>query len=117
MSARRVQDDALRRLALERLGPLAPALAAEALELGTMEVEPNVLSWQGSLGPVTGHRVVLSLDPELCVRVERAPSAVDALTAAVASAVAKVPGNALAELALEARTGRPSSATPYRGRR
>jgi hypothetical protein len=112
----RGEDEGLRRRAIEALGSLSPELAREALEAGSMEVEPDVLAWQGSLGEVHGHRVVLWLDPELCARVEQAPSVVDVLTAAVASAVARVPGSALAELEISARQGPRARATPYRGR-
>ena len=93
-------DEALRRLALERLGPHAPALAREALERGSLEVEPGVLQWQGSLGTVNAHKVKLSLEVELLARVRPVPSVVDALTAAVAAAVATGSGEALADLEL-----------------
>jgi hypothetical protein len=108
------EDDGLRLLALERLGSLAPALAREAVERATVEVETDVLEWQGSLGAVRGHLVVLWLEPELFIRVSAAPSAVDAITAAVAFAVSRVSGNALAELKIRSRAASPS--TPYRGR-
>ena len=68
------------------------------------------------MGMVHGHLVVLWLDRELAARVNEAPSVVDALTAAVASAVAKVSGNALAELKILGRAAGPARATPYRGR-
>jgi hypothetical protein len=114
---RRGEDEGLRLLALERLGPLAPSLAREALEAGVTDVEPDVLAWHGSLGMVHGHLVVLWLDPETCTRVLEVPSVVDALTAAVASAVARVSGHALAELKILARaTGLPQRSTAYRGR-
>ena len=113
---RRGEDEGLRLLALERLGPLATPLAREALEHGVTEVEPDVLAWTGTMGLVRGHLVVLWLDPDLHARVSEAPFAVDALTAAVASAVAKVSGYALAELKILARAMRPARSTPYRGR-
>ncbi len=113
---RRGEDDGLRLLALERLGPLSAPLAREALESGVVEVEPDVLAWSGSFGMVHGHLVVLWVDPDMAARVNDAPSAVDALTAAVASAVAKVSGNALAELKILGRAQAPARSTPYRGR-
>ncbi len=114
---RRGEDEGLRLLALGRLGALSSPLAREALESGVVEVEPDVLAWSGSMGMIHGHLVVLWLDPELAHRVNEAPSAVDALTAAVASAVAKVSGNALAELKILGRAnGGPARASPYRGR-
>ena len=114
---RRGEDEGLRLLALERLGPLAPPLAREALEGGATEVEPDVLAWSGSLGMVHGHLVVLWVDPDTCARVLELPSVVDALTAAVASAVATASGHALAELKILARTtGLPPRSTAYRGR-
>ena len=109
------EDEGLRLLALERLGPLSPPLAREALEVWTVDVEPDVLAWQGSLGMVHGHLVVLWLDPELRDRVCEVPSAVDALTAAIASAVARVSGQALAELKILARATTAPRSTAYRG--
>jgi hypothetical protein len=113
---RRGEDEGLRLLALERLGALGPALAREALEAGVLEVEPDVLAWSGTMGIVHGHLVVLWLDPELCARIGEAPWVADALTAAVAAAVAKVSGNALAELKILPRRTAGPRATAYRGR-
>ncbi|GEM_PF-2031141 len=109
------EDEGLRRLALDELGPLAPPLAREALEAGVLEVERDVLAWEGSHGRVRAHRVVLRLVPELCARVNETPSALDALTAAVATAVAAVAGNALAELRVVPGAAAPRT-TAYRGR-
>lgn len=109
-------DERLRNVALQCLGSDAPPLAREALEAGMTELEPNVLSWTGSLGPVTAHRVTLVVAPELGERLDAAPSAIDALTAAVAAAIARTPGDALAELCVVGREGKPPPATPYRGR-
>jgi hypothetical protein len=110
------EDDRLRLRALDRLGVLAPSLAREALEGGVVEIEHDVLAWEGSLGKVHGHRVVLRLDPADCTRVRAAPSVVDALTAALASALSDAPGHALAELEILARSGPPPQRTAYRGR-
>lgn len=112
----RGEDEGLRLLALERLGAHASPLARAALEGGAVEVVPDVLAWDGTMGAVRAHLVVLWLEPELCERVRQAPSIVDALTAAVASAVARVSGNALAELKLAARAGVAPGRTAYRGR-
>ncbi len=101
---RRGEDEGLRLLALQALGAMAPSMARAALEGGATEVEPDVLAWHGSLGMVHGHLVVLWLDAETCALVNGSPSTVDALTAAVASAVARISGNALAELKILART-------------
>ena len=112
----RDDDQALRLHALDKLGALGPPLAREALESGEAVLEPNVLAWTGTTGAVHGHRVVLWVEPELCARVHMAPSAIDALTAAMASAVAGEPGNALAELQIRPRTMAPLRTSPYRGR-
>ena len=111
-----MKDDGLRLLAIERLGPLAPAVAREALEMGTTDVKPNVLAWQGSLGMVHGHEVVLWIHRDLCTRVLEVPSVVDVLTAAIASAIGSVSGNALAELKILRREMAPARSTAYRGR-
>ena len=64
--------------------------------------------------------LIVAPDParytDLCARVNEVPSVVDALTAAVASAVAKVSGNALAELKILGRATALPRSTPYRGR-
>ncbi|MBX3205521.1 MAG: hypothetical protein KF764_10665 [Labilithrix sp.] len=113
---RRGEDDGLRLLALETLGPFGSPLAREALERGVTDVEPDVLAWTGTMGMVHGHLVVLWLEPDLHARVVEIPSVVDALTAVVAASVARVSGNALAELKILARAERHARTTPYRGR-
>jgi hypothetical protein len=113
----RGEDNGLRLLSIERLGELAPPLAREALENGTTDIEPDVLAWNGTFGMVHGHLVVLWLDPELCLRVLAVPSVVDALTKAIARAVAEASNNTLAELKIVPRTHLPEPRTsPYRGR-
>lgn len=109
------EDDGLRLQALDALGPFSPPLAREALETGVAEVEPDILAWTGSTGTVYGHRVVLWLDSELAARVNETPSSVDALTAAVATALAKEPGHALAELEIRGRIAARPPRTAYRG--
>jgi hypothetical protein len=86
-----------------------------ALESGVIEVEPDILAWNGSLGMVHGHLVILWLDLDLLTRVKEVPSVVDSLTAAVASAVGNVAGSSLAELKILGRDLPPRS-TAYRGR-
>lgn len=112
----RGEDDGLRLIALDRLGVHAPPLAREALENGVTELEPDVLAWNGTLGMVHGHLVVLWLDPDTCARVKESPGTVDALTAAIAAAIARVSGQALAELKIFAREMVARRSTPYRGR-
>jgi hypothetical protein len=111
----RCVDDPLRLAALERIGPLAPPVARDALERGVLEVEPDVLAWEGSLGAIHGHRVLLGVDAELFRQISAAPAVVDALTAALAAAIAERGGSSLAELKIQRREG-PVPATPYRGR-
>jgi hypothetical protein len=114
--SRGAPDEGLRREALARLGPSEPELAREALEAGTLAVEPDVIAWEGSLGPVRAHRVTLLVAVELSAALEEHPSSVDALTRAIAAAVAATPGVALAALEIGASDGPPPRATPYRGR-
>ena len=110
------EDEGLRLLAISKLSELSPPLAREALDLGVVEVESNVLAWNGSYGMVHGHLVVLWLDPDTAQHVNETPSVVDALTAALASAVAQVSGHALAELKVLAREMIARRSTAYRGR-
>jgi hypothetical protein len=109
------RDDALRLVALGSLVIEAPPLAREALECGELEIQPNVLSWTGSLGDIAGHRVVLRLDAELRDRVLAAPAVVDVLTAAIAAAVRASSGGTLAELEIAAGKGPRAPRSPYRG--
>jgi len=108
-------DDPLRLTALERLGPLAPPVARDALERGVIEVEPDILAWEGSLGAIHGHRVWLAVDSELFRLISAAPVVVDSLTAALAAAIAERGGSSLAELRIQRRDGA-ILGTPYRGR-
>jgi hypothetical protein len=108
-------DDPLRLTALERLGPLAPPVARDALERGLVEIEADILAWEGSLGAIHGHRVWLSVDPELFRLISAAPVVVDSLTAALAAAMAERGGSSLAELKIHRREGAVLG-TPYRGR-
>jgi hypothetical protein len=110
------EDEALRLRAIEQLGVYAPELAREALEAGTIEVEDDVLVWEGSLGTVHGDRVVLWLTPELSARAAELPSVVDALTAAIATAVATHHADhALAQLEIRPREEPPRRRSAYRG--
>jgi hypothetical protein len=111
----RSEDEGLRLLALEQLGDHAPALARSALEAGVVELDLDVLSWEGSSGVVHAHRVLLELEPELAARVRDSPSVMDALTAAFAAAVSRAQGNALAAIEV-VPTGTRPRASPYRGR-
>jgi len=110
--------EALRRQALEELGPLAPALAHDALTAAGITIDADVLAWEGSLGTVHAHRVFLALDEALLLGVRAAPAVVDALTAAVAAALSRTPRVALAELVFTLRAGNEASGgqTAYRGR-
>lgn len=110
------EDEGLRYLAISKLGELAPPLAREALEGGEVEMQADVLAWNGSYGMVRGHLVVLWLDPDTCRRVNEAPSVVDALTHAFAGAVSQVSGHSLAELKVLAREMVARRSTAYRGR-
>lgn len=82
-----IGDDALRRRALDALGPLGEAGAREALEAGGVEVELAVATWEGSHGTVQAHRVTLVLPADLHARVSASPATLDALSAAFASAI------------------------------
>jgi hypothetical protein len=68
------------------------------------------------MGVVHGHCVVLAVHPDLKARVDEVPSVIDALTAAIAAAIAMSSGDALAELKIVGRSERPSRGVPYRGR-
>lgn len=113
---RRPADASLRHRGLAELGGLAPPLALEALGSAVLEIEPDVLAWEGTLGTRRAHRVLLVVEPDLADALRGAPSAVDALTRALAAALADG-GEALAALDIEARVGARAVAktSPYRG--
>jgi hypothetical protein len=113
----RAADDRLRRRALDLLGAYGDALARDALETGVVELEHDVAVWQGTGGPVRGHRAVLSVAPELLARLDESHAARDALAQALAAALAERAGEALSDLVYAVR-GAPAagpSGGPYRG--
>jgi hypothetical protein len=111
-----IVDEALRRRALDELGPLGDALARTALEVGRLEMELGVATWEASHGTVRAHRGVLVLPNDLHARVTAAPGSVDAITRAVAAAVAGGdPLASLYDLVLRAGgVGPPSKSSAYR---
>jgi len=104
-------NDALLARAREALGAFAPPLASEALEHGTLTLG-DTMTWEGSSGTMHGRRVVLAVPAELHVQLLASPSSVDALTAAVANAIA-ADHEVLADLVLEAGPHR-ALKHPYR---
>jgi hypothetical protein len=111
----RVVDEALRRRALEVLGALGAALARDALESGSVEVEHDVLTWQGSHGPVRAHRVIVSVERVLHAQLLASHAARDGLVAALSAAMAERRDEAVADVRLEQGSA-PSSSGPYRDR-
>lgn len=113
-----MNDEPLRRRALDVLGPYGDPLAREALEAGGVEVEHAVATWESSHGTVQAHRVVLVLPAEVHARVSASPAAHDALSAALASAlVAWDPAGRTTLYDLRLRVGAPDrsgGAGPYR---
>lgn len=106
-------DEALRRRALDRLGPLGDDAARDALEQGALTISPDETSWEGSLGTVHGHRVVLRAPSSVVGRIGEASR--DALVAAIAAALSEQRGHALSDLVLEdGGASAPRSGTPYR---
>ena len=111
----RVEDEALRARALEALGPLGDALAREALERGSVGVEDDVVTWQGSQGVMLGHRLVVTLAADLHARAAARHATRDAVTAALSAAMAERPGHAVSDVRLEIGSAARAS-TPYRDR-
>ena len=114
MSSSRASDEPLRIRALEVLGPLGDALARTALESGSVAVEHDVLAWQGSHGTTHAHRVVVVVEPELHARVVTSHAARDALSAALAAAMAERDGQSVADVRVEAGLPERPSLGPYR---
>lgn len=107
-------SELLRLRALERLGAHGHPLARAALESGALDLVRDVTRWEGSLGTIAGHHAVLSVTADLRAAVEGAPSALDALTAAIAAAIAVEPASSLVGLSLVVAAPRRASSGPYR---
>ena len=112
----RALDEHLRARALMQLGALGDALAREMLERGAVVVESDVLAWEGTQGPMHGHRIVVVLDDELHARAGASHTARDGVTAALAAAMAERGGQAVADVRMEAGAAAPRSSSPYRDR-
>lgn len=110
----RVVDELLRVHALDALGPLGDPLARTALESGSVLVEHEVLAWEGSHGPMHGHRVIVVLPDALHAQLVTAHATKDALSAALASAMAERPGQAVADVAIESGVVERVALGPYR---
>lgn len=111
----------LRRAALDTLGPYADERARQALLSAVIRVDEAVTSWESSAGPVQGHHVTLAVDATTLARLRTTPALVDALHAALATAMARAPasgiGDALAALDLRwARDAALASTHGYRDR-
>ena len=117
MSGERIADELLRLRAIEALGPLGDELAREALERGAVAVEHDVLAWEGSHGTRHGHRVYVTLASELHERVVASHMAMDALSAALATAMAERPGQSMSDVHLEPGLADPLTGGPYRSAR
>jgi hypothetical protein len=91
--------EALRRAALAALGEHADERARDALAHASLTVI-EAAGWDGSAGPVEAHRVTLGLDARTLGGLRAAPAVVDALCAALATAISARPGDALLDLRL-----------------
>ncbi len=115
MSLTPSEGEHLRQTALVALGPLGDSLAREVLERGVLSIEHDVKVWEGTQGPVHGHRVIVVVEAELGARLAGAHATIDGLNAALASAMSERRGHAVADLRLETgNVGQASS--PYRDR-
>jgi hypothetical protein len=90
----------LRRAAVEALGPHADERAVDVLAHATVTVTYEVARWEGSAGPVQGHRVTMALDATRLGMLRATPAVLDALHAALAASVASRPGEALVDTRL-----------------
>jgi hypothetical protein len=106
--------EALRRAALEALGPHADERAIDALRHSAFTVTTGAARWNASAGPIEAHVVTLALDAKRLGRLRAVPAIADALCAAVASAIAAQPGETLLELALRWAPGAAAARVGYR---
>lgn len=107
-------DDALRRRALDALGPLGHGVAREALETGALEVERDVAAWEASHGTVHGDRVVVRVEAAVVARILETPAAQDELAHAISAALAADGARTLYDLAFDVSEV-PRDGSPYRG--
>lgn len=114
----RAPDERLRLRALDALGGLGDETARAVLACGGVAIEHDAMEWDGSVGHVRAHRVVVIVETELHARFTASHAARDALTAALATAMADRPGEVVGDVVVEA--GDPEyvpSVGPYRGAR
>ena len=107
-------DEPLRLRALEVLGAHGEELARSALETGTVEVEHDVLEWEGSHGTVHAHRVFVTVARDVHALLTSSHAAMDALSAALSAATAERVGHAVADVRIEPGDGRRATLAPYR---
>jgi hypothetical protein len=77
-------------------------------------VQRDVATWESSIGPMRGHRVTLVLDAQRFSEVHHTPALIDALCAAVATAVSSTPGDALADFVVRGTNSAIERRSPYR---
>lgn len=88
----------LRRAALDSLADFGDLRALRILEIAGIHVESDVVEWEGSEGPVRGHRVSLDVDGAGLAELRGVPALLDAVTAALALALARQPGHVLVDV-------------------
>jgi hypothetical protein len=106
--------EALRRAALEILGPFGDARAERILTTADLDIEADVAVWEGSEGQVHGHRVRLGVDGAGLAQLQLSPAVADAVTAALSAALAETPGNALVDVVPSWSRERPHTGGAYR---
>jgi hypothetical protein len=103
----------VRRAALDALEPFGDARALHILDTAAIELEDAGPGWEGTGGALSAWRVILLTDGASLARFQRIPAVADALVAALAGAVAALPGHALVDVC--AYWGeRPPRAAAYR---
>jgi hypothetical protein len=99
VSAPERTPEELRRSALALLGGEHDPLPADVLAHAELAVAWAVDRWESSHGAVVGHRVTMLLDARRLGQLRAHPSALDAICAALATAIAMRPNESLVELA------------------
>ncbi|MCU0658910.1 MAG: hypothetical protein MUF64_27730 [Polyangiaceae bacterium] len=98
----------------EALGLLTSERGREILGSAALRLEPGALTWEGSHGPVQGHRVLLGLEASALGELDQNPSLRDALESGLARALARRPGQSLAALVCRWELEPGGAAGPYR---
>jgi hypothetical protein len=108
-----IDAERVRRAAADALEPFGDERALHLLASADIAIEEEGMEWEGSVGAMRAHRVLLGVDGAALAHALTVPAVRDALESALAGALAAEPGHALSEV--RAYWGlRPPASVTYR---